>query len=38
MPEKNQEKKIKNDFDVFTKLYMDEKISFEELVEMLIRL
>lgn len=38
MPEKNQEKKIKNDFDIFTKLYIDEKISFEELVEMLIRL
>lgn len=38
MPEKNEENKIKNDFDVFTKLYMDERISFEELVEFLIRL
>ena len=38
MPEKNEEKKIKNDFDVFTKLYMDEKITYEELIEILIRL
>jgi hypothetical protein len=38
MTEKNEEQKIKKDFDVFTKLYMDKKITFEELMEFLIRL